>query len=83
MRRRRVHDLAARVLGLLLGEQAFALERRDAARPRRGDGLAVLLVLDVARREDALDARPRATGDCVPCEPTIRPLEGQATTHRS
>ena len=50
---------------LLFREKPLGLERGDAAGARRGDRLPEHLVLHVAGREDALDARLRRAGDCA------------------
>lgn len=47
---------------LLTRQQPLGLQRGDAPRSGRSDGLTVLLILDVSRGKDALDGRDGRSG---------------------
>lgn len=51
------------ILGLFLRNESLRLERSHTSRTGRGDGLSVLLVLDVTSGKDTLDGCLGGTGD--------------------
>jgi len=53
------------ILGLFLADKPLSLQRSHTSRPGRRDCLSVLLILDISRREYALDAGLRGTRDSL------------------